>query len=143
MIKNVLTIIPTTHHGSDFYLWLLHRQTTLSGYVLLWSLCFLFCRCGVQFGHLKALTRVLSLTPTVHHVSGSLAPSPIPMSSPSTLAARQTHPWTPSRSVSCGDRDWTWIWSEQGGEATAVITQNMPNVLLRLPNLDCQKSWWT
>lgn len=108
-----------------------------------WSLCFLFCRCGVQFGHPKALTRALSLTPTVHHVSGSLAPSPIPMSSPSTLAARQTHPWTPSRSVSCGDRDWSWSWSEQGGEATAVITQNMPNVHLRLPNLDCQKSWWT
>lgn len=100
--------------------------------------CFLFCRCGAQFGLLKALTRALSLTPTVRHASGSLAPSPIPTSSQSTLAARQTHPWIPSRSVSCGDRDWTW--SEQGGEATAVIAQNMPNVHLRLPNLDCQKA---
>lgn len=95
----------------------------------------LFCRCGAQFGHLKALTRALLLTPTVHHVSGSLAPFPIPMSSLHTLAARQTPPWTPSGSVSCGDSDscmGDWTWSHYRSKIT--------NIQLRLPRLDCQKA---
>lgn len=99
--------------------------------------CFLWdlLRCGAQFGHLKALMRALLLTPTVRHVSGSLGPSPIPMSSLHTLAARQTHPWTPNGSVSCGDSDYY-----MGGRTWSCYRSKIPNIHLRLPNLDCQKA---
>lgn len=68
------------------------------------SLSFYYsCRYGAPSGHPKAHTRASSQILTVRPDSESSAPSPIHANSQSTLAAKQTLPWTLNTSVSSGD----------------------------------------